>query len=197
MAKPRRAPYGSWKSPITAELIAAQTISLGEIILDGSDLYWSEGRPREGGRYAIVRHSSSGRQVDCLPPEFNARTRVHEYGGGSFAAFEGVLYFANFSDQHLYRLEPGRSPLRLSHTDGYRYADFAFDRLRRRLICVREDHSGPGEAVNTLVAVPQSGGDGQVLAEGYNFYSTPRISPDGQRLAWLCWNHPNMPWDGT
>ncbi|MGD0612261.1 MAG: S9 family peptidase [Anaerolineales bacterium] len=197
MAKPHRAPYGSWKSPITAELIAAQTISLGEIALDGSDLYWSEGRPRQGGRYTIIRCSSSGQQVDCLPPEFNARTRVHEYGGGSFGAFDGVLYFVNFSDQHLYRLELGGSPARLSRTDGYRYADFTFDRSRHRLICVREDHTGPGEAVNTLVAVPQSGGDGQVLTEGYNFYSTPRLSPDGQRLAWLCWNHPNMPWDGS
>lgn len=197
MSKPHRAPYGSWKSPITADLIAAQTISLGEIAIDGSDLYWSEGRPRQGGRYAIIRYSPSGQQVDCLPPEFNARTRVHEYGGGSFGAFDGILYFVNFSDQHLYRYEPGGNPARLSRTDGYRYADFTFDRSRHRLICVREDHTGGGEAVNTLVAVPLSAGDGQVLTEGYNFYSTPRLSPDGQRLAWLCWNHPNMPWDGS
>lgn len=197
MAKPHRAPYGSWKSPITADLISTQTISLGEIVLDGSALYWSEGQPRQGGRYAIVRYSSSGRPVDCLPAEFNTRTRVHEYGGGSFNAFDGMLTFVNFSDQHLYRLEPGGAPIRLSRSDGYRYADSVFDRVRHRLICVREDHTGPSEAVNTLIAVPLAGGDGQVLTEGYDFYSTPRISPDGQRLAWLCWNHPNMPWDGS
>jgi len=197
MTKPRLAPYGTWKSPITAELIAAQTITLNEIATDGSDLYWSECRPREGGRYAIVHRTPSGQIVDRLPSEFNARTRVHEYGGGAFTAFDGVLYFINFSDQALYRLDPGGSPVRLSRTDGYRYADLAFDRRQQRLICVREDHTRPGEVVNTLVAIPRTGGDGRVLAEGYDFYSTPRLSPDGQHLAWLCWNHPNMPWDGT
>jgi dipeptidyl aminopeptidase/acylaminoacyl peptidase len=197
MTKPRLAPYGTWKSPITAELIAAQTITLNEIATDGSDLYWSECRPREGGRYAIVHRTPSGQIVDRLPSEFNARTRVHEYGGGAFTAFDGVLYFINFSDQALYRLDSGGSPVRLSRTDGYRYADLAFDRRQQRLICVREDHTRPGEVVNTLVAIPRTGGDGRVLAEGYDFYSTPRLSPDGQHLAWLCWNHPNMPWDGT
>jgi dipeptidyl aminopeptidase/acylaminoacyl peptidase len=197
MTRPRRLPYGTWKSPITAELIAAQTISLNDLATDGSNLFWSECRPREGGRYVILQRTPSGQVVDRLPSEFNVRTRVHEYGGGAFAAFDGVLYFVQFSDQALYRQDPGRRPIRLSRSDGYRYADLAFDRERQRLICVREDHTGPGEAVNTLAAIPLAGGDGHILTQGYDFYSNPRLSPDGRHLAWLCWNHPNMPWDAT
>ncbi len=200
MTKPLTAPYGSWKSPITAELITAQTISLGEIAVDGREFYWLEGRPLEGGRYALVCLSQSGVPEDCLPPEFNVRTRVHEYGGGAFAVFDRVIYFVNFKDQHLYRQNPGGIPALLTTTDGFRYADLILDRQRQRLICVREDHTRPGEAVNTIVALPLNAphvqNDGTVLVSGHNFFSNPRLSPDGSCLAWLCWDHPNMPWDG-
>ena len=190
-------PYGSWKSPITTEMMLAKSINLGRIVLDGKDIYWSEGRPQEGGRNVLVRLAPGGTPADCIPPEFNARTRVHEYGGGAFTVFDGLVYFVNFRDQHLYRQHPGGTPELLTPTDGYRFADFAFDRLRNRLVCVREDHTGAGEAVNTIVAIPlDRPNDGVVLVEGYNFFSNPRLSPDGSRLCWLAWNHPNMPWDG-
>jgi len=204
-------PYGSWKSPITTGLITAQTISLGQVALDGPDIYWLEGRPLEDGRYALVRFTPGGIPSDCLPPEFNVRTRVHEYGGGAYAVFDQVIYFVNFKDQHLYRQDPlaeaasSRHRLHqrqealmcLTPTDGFRYADFALDRERRCLVCIREDHTAPGEAVNTIVAIPlDAPNDGTVLIAGHTFFSNPRLSPDGFRLAWLCWDHPNMPWDG-
>ncbi len=197
MSKAKISPYGSWKSPITAGLITAQSISLDAIAVDGPDIYLCEGRPQEAGRIAVVRCSPGRDPIDCLPAEFNVRTRVHEYGGGALAVFDGMIYFSNFDDQHLYRQAPGGQPEVLTPTDGYRYADFSLDRPRKRIVCVREDHTMAGEAVNTISAVPLGGGDGQVLVEGANFYSNPRLSPDGTRLAWLCWNHPNMPWDGT
>jgi dipeptidyl aminopeptidase/acylaminoacyl peptidase len=192
------APYGSWKSPITTDLIVAETIGLGQATIDGNDIYWLELRPKEGGRNALVRLGADGRVEDCLPPEFNVRTRVHEYGGGAYAVFDGVIYFVNFSDQRLYRQRPGGVPEVLTPAEGYRYADFALDRRRNRLICVREDHTQGGEPINTLVAISLEGGDnGTVLAQGYDFYSNPRLSPDGSHLCYLAWNFPNMPWDGT
>jgi dipeptidyl aminopeptidase/acylaminoacyl peptidase len=168
--------------------------------LDGDDIYWSEGRPEEGGRQVVVRRSPDGTTRDMVPPPFNARTRVHEYGGGSFLAADGVLYFSNFADQRLYRLDGDGEPQPITPEAELRYADAILDRPRGRLICVREDHTVEGrEAVNTLVAVQANGDDkgGTVLVEGNDFYSSPRISPDGTRLAWLTWHHPNMPWDGT
>lgn len=190
-------PYGAWPSPITADLIAGQAVSLMEPAIDGSDIYWIESRPLEAGRYTIMRRTADGNVTECTPPDFYVRTTVHEYGGGSFAVIDGDIYFANFRDQHLYLQHNHAQPKLLTPTDGYRYADFVFDRKRRRLICVREDHTRPGEAVNAIVAVsPDGGDDGQVLLEGNDFYSSPRLSPDGQRLAYLTWNHPNMPWDG-
>lgn len=192
------APYGSWKSPITIEVMTAKTIGLGQVVLDGTDVYWLESRPLEGGRNALMKAAPGAEPVECLPPEFNVRTRVHEYGGGAYAVFEGVIFFVNFKDQRLYRLAPGGAPELLTPAEGFRYADFALDRARNRLICVREDHTGGGEAVNTLVAIPLEGGsNGEVLVSGFDFFSSPRLSPDGTKLCWLAWNHPNMPWDGT
>jgi dipeptidyl aminopeptidase/acylaminoacyl peptidase len=196
------APYGSWASPITADLIASATITLGQIALDGEDIYWSELRPTEGGRVVVVRRSPDGRTTDVTPASFNARTRVHEYGGGAYAVADGTVYFSNFADQRLYRQDPGATPRPLTPAADLRYADGVIDRARSRIICVREDHTDPSrEAVNTLVSVAlnaATGDDpGHVLVSGNDFYSSPRLSPDGARLAWLTWNHPNMPWDGT
>jgi dipeptidyl aminopeptidase/acylaminoacyl peptidase len=190
-------PYGSWKSPITTGLMTAQTISPGKVTIDGRELYWLEGRPLEGGRYALVRLTPGKDPEDCLPKEFNVRSRVHEYGGGAFTVFEGCIYFVNFKDQHVYVQKPTETPSLLTPTEGFRYADFAIDHLRNRLICVREDHTAPGETANTIVAISLSGQDnGTVMIAGDDFFSNPRLSPDGSHLAWLCWNHPNMPWDG-
>ncbi len=193
----KEAPYGSWKSPITTDLITDQSISLIELAPDGEDIYWIESHPKEGGRYTIMRRTTDGKITECTPPEFNARTTVHEYGGGAFTVSKGIIYFTNFKDQHLYRQRIGDKPEVLTPGDGYRYADLVIDQKRNRLICIREDHNGKGEAVNTIVSVSLNGADnGTVLIEGNNFYSSVRISPDQTKLAYLTWNHPNMPWDG-
>lgn len=196
----KTAPYGSWKSPITAEMLAAEEIPVGgPLLFDGGSLYWAELRPSEEGRIVVVRRTPDGRIADVTPPGFNASTRVHEYGGGAYLVADGAVFFSNFSDQRLYRQDPGVAPRPLTPAVDLRYADGVFDRARNRILCVREDHTGSGEAVNTLVAV-QAEGDaagGQVLVSGSDFVSSPRLSPDGKRLAWLTWNHPNMPWDGT
>ncbi len=198
MTQPRIAPYGSWESPITADLIIYRGIAFGEIVLDEGNIYWQEMRPAEGGRYAIVRMAANGSVSDLLPPPFNARTRVHEYGGGAFTVSEGIIYFSNFADQRLYRLVPGLEPEPITPEEKMRYADFVVDRQRNRLIGVREDHTVEGrEAVNTVVSIPLDGSEEiEVLISGNDFYSSPRLSPDGEKLAWLTWNHPNMPWDG-
>jgi dipeptidyl aminopeptidase/acylaminoacyl peptidase len=192
------APYGAWRSPITAEMLAEGGIGLGEVMLDGDAIYWTEARPTEAGRSVIVRWTAEMGAMDMTPPGFNARTRVHEYGGGAYWVDESVVYFANFDDQILYRQTPGAAPVPLTPV-GYRYADGVVDRARNRIICVREDHTTAGqEATNTLVAIDcVAGGAGEVLASGYDFYSTPRLSPDGTQLCWLAWRHPNMPWTAT
>jgi len=199
MAEPQVAPYGYWKSPITSELIVSETIRLGQIALQGEDTYWVEMRPVEGGRYVVVRQTPDGRRTDVTPSPFNAWTRVHEYGGGDFVVADGTVYFSNFADQRLYRQDPGGLPRSITPETAMRYADGVVDHRRGRMICVREDHAGGGrEAVNTLVSLDLAGGqDEGVLVSGNDFYSSPRLSPDGSHLAWLTWNHPNMPWDGT
>ena len=199
MTEPKVAPCGSWKSPITSDLIVSETIGLGQVALDGEDVYWSEMRPAEGGRYVVVRRSPEGQTIDITPPSFNARTRVHEYGGGAFVVADGTVYFSNFTDQRFYRQDPGCKPRPITPDVDLRYADGVIDRRRGRMICVREDHTDAGrEVVNTLVSLDlEDGKGGQVLISENDFYSSPRLSPDGSRLAWLAWDHPNMPWDGT
>jgi dipeptidyl aminopeptidase/acylaminoacyl peptidase len=193
------ASYGSWKSPITSDLVASETIRLRRIVLDGKDIYWKEMRPTEGGRNVIVRRQPDGQITDMTRSPFNARTRVHEYGGGAFAVTDGTIYFSNFTDQRIYRQETEAVPHPITPEADFRYADMIIDRYRRRIICVREDHTVAGhEPVNTLVSIKLEGGeDAQILISGNDFYSSPRLNPDGSRLAWLTWNHSNMPWDGT
>ena len=202
------APYGSWKSPITADLVGSAAVRLGDVVLAGDDVYWVEGRPLERGRNVVVRRSALGALSDVTPSPYNVRTRANEYGGGAFAVADGTVYFANFADQRLYRQSPGEAPACLTPAgpDGaFCYADLLVDRARNRLVCVREDHAvlaqGAKEVENALVALPLApdGGESEavILARGADFYSTPRLSPDGSRLAWLQWNHPNMPWDGS
>jgi dipeptidyl aminopeptidase/acylaminoacyl peptidase len=194
----RIAPYGSWKSPITPDLIVAGTIGLGQVVLDGEDVYWVEQRAMEGGRSVVVRQTPDGETSDVTPPGFNVRSRVHEYGGGAFFVADGTVYFVNFVDQRLYRQDPGQAPRPITPEASLRYADGLLDRARGRIVCVREDHTVEGEAVNTLVALdPVGEQEPQVLVAGNDFYASPCLSPDGMRLAWLTWNHPNMPWDGT
>jgi dipeptidyl aminopeptidase/acylaminoacyl peptidase len=191
-------PYGSWKSPITAAQIASSAIGLSEIRLDGETTYWLEMRPTEGGRSVVVRRRPDGIMEDCVPEDCSARTRVHEYGGGSYLAGGGTLYFSNFSDHRVYRLQPDGVPEPLTPAQGLRYADFVWDASRKRLICVREDHTRAGEPQNAIVGLGvEAGGPGTVLASGRDFYAAPRLSPDGNALAWIEWSHPHMPWDAA
>jgi dipeptidyl aminopeptidase/acylaminoacyl peptidase len=194
------APYGSWASPITAETLVATAVTLDQIILDGDVTYWVETRPNEGGRSVVVRRDAHGKVADVTPQPFNARTRVHEYGGRSYAVSGDMIYYANFADQRVYRVTPGAEPAPITPAGAMRYGDFVVDERRGRLLCVREDHrASDREAINTLVSLRLGGTNdagGGVLVEGNDFYSTPRLSPDGTRLCWLTWNHPNMPWDG-
>lgn len=201
----KTASYGSWKSPITPDLMVEGTVGLGGLNWDGDNIYWIEGRPSEGGRSVIVRLTPDQQLNDVTPPPFNARTRVHEYGGGSYLVHQGTIYFSNFVDQRLYqqKIQENNKPSEitpepLTPEGEYRYADGIIDVKNQRLICVREDHTHGGEPVNTIVSINlNKGEDIQVLTEGNDFYAFPRLSPDGTKLAWISWNHPNMPWDGT
>src|SRR5713101_5312920 len=197
-------PYGSWTSPITSDLVVAEAIRLDQVALDGAAIYWTESQPQKQGRSFVYRANPGGDPEAVTPDDakaFNARTRVHEYGGGAFVVQGGTVYFSNFADQRLYRQDAGQSPRPLTPpaaAGALRYADGVIDRRRGRLICVHEDHTRPGQAINTLASVDLSGAEApQILVSGNDFYSTPRLSPDGNRLAWLTWNHPDMPWDET
>jgi dipeptidyl aminopeptidase/acylaminoacyl peptidase len=200
------APYGSWKSAISSDLIVQQSISLSEVRLDGDDIYWVEDRPQEDGRSVIVRAGGPAEGIN--PQPFSARDEVHSYGGGAWVVDNGNLYFSNFTDGRLYRQDRNTTqphpitPAPLSLDRNWRYADGFIDRHRNRWIGVREDHTDATQAypVNTIVAVDlnDSGSSpGTILASGHDFFSSPRLSPDGNRLAWLAWDHPNMPWTST
>ena len=203
----KTAPYGSWKSPITSDLIVSQSVALSEVRLDRGIVYWLEGRPQEQGRSVVV-HAGPGVEgctdITCAP--YNVRTRVHEYGGGSWTVADETLYFSNFSDGRLYlqtdhttRPKP-LTPAPSGAPGTWRFADGIIDRSRNRWIGVREDHTNEGAPVNAIVAVDLVGSGsepGRILAGRHDFVSSPRLSPDGRRLIWLAWDHPNMPWNGT
>uniref|UniRef100_UPI00312B91ED S9 family peptidase n=1 Tax=Microcoleus sp. CAWBG640 TaxID=2841653 RepID=UPI00312B91ED len=190
--------YGSWKSPITSDLIVSGTVGLGQITMDGEDIYWVEARPSEAGRNVIVRRTPDGKISDVTPQPFNVRTRVHEYGGASFVVASGVVYFSHFADGCIYYQKLDSQPLALTPVVNCRYADGIVDKQRNRLIFVREDHTRESEVVNTIVSINlDNGEDIQILTQGEDFYASPRLSPDGSQISWISWNHPNMPWDGT
>ncbi|MXX32392.1 MAG: S9 family peptidase [Chloroflexi bacterium] len=203
--KPTPAPYGSWESPVKTEMLTQGALRFDELDVDGDDLYWVESRPDERGRYAAMRYTASGELSEITTPGFSARTLVHEYGGGSLAVSNSVAYFSNFSDQRLYRRDVDGSgePTPLTPEIAVRYADATVDDERGRLICVAEDHRREGlEAENYLASISTDGSASDAdditrLHEGFDFCSSPRLSPDGRRLAWICWNHPSMPWDAT
>ena len=195
MPEPTVLPYGSWPSPLGAEAITAGATAVSSPQWDGGDLYWLESRPAEKGRLVVVQG-----HADVTPPPFSARTRVHEYGGGAWLVSGGAVIFSNFVDQRLYRHRPGEPPIPLTAEPdtpgGDRFSDGRVTADGQWLVCVRERHGD--EVVNELVAVPLSGDREPVtLASGHDFYANPRISPDGGRLCWLTWDHPQMPWDGT
>jgi dipeptidyl aminopeptidase/acylaminoacyl peptidase len=191
-------------------MLAEQSIGIGALALDGDDLYWLEMRPADGGRYVLVRRDGGGRIEDVTAAPHSVRTRVHEYGGGAYTVDGGVVWFSNVADGRIYRIDrDSREPRPVTRDGELRHADMAHDPRRGRLLCVREDHEilaasqspggggRPPEPVNTIVALPADGeGEQRVLVEGADFYAAPRLSPDGARMCWLSWNHPDMPWDG-
>lgn len=193
-----KAPYGSWKSPITSDLIIADTVGLSSPIWHRGALLWMESRPQEGGRNVLVMREDDGSERDINPAPFNIRTRVHEYGGGAWFLHDGALFFSNFSDQHLYRQGLDEAvPTKLTHDDGLRFANGCVDKKRNRIVCVIEDHRGAGEAVNFIGAIDFQSGDVTELSKGHDFYAAPAISPNGEQLAFMSWDHPDMPWDET
>ena len=192
------APYGSWPSPIDGDVVARDpgwTHSL--VHADGGRVYWSEARSLEGGRDVVVARRPDGTREDAIPAGCSARTRVHEYGGGAYTVHDGTVYFCSDADQRVYAMRDG-APVAITPEPqiehGLRYADLQV--VGDHLLCVRERVAEP-EHVNELVAIPLDGGDPLVLEAGHDFYAAPRVSPDGTRMAWLAWDHPRMPWEGS
>jgi hypothetical protein len=193
-------PYGTWASPVSVSDVINGGLKLGDVRLDGNQVYWTESRPAEGGR-TVIRRFENGNPVDLVPAPFNVRSCVHEYGGGAWLVADGAIIFANFADNRLYRIDPANPvPVAITPESESRYADLQLDPIHNRLFAIREDHSTPdAEAVNTLVVLDPAGPNqdgGTILVSGTDFVAAPTLDPAGQQLAWLSWNHPNMPWDG-
>ncbi len=193
------APYGSWNSPISSHHLVEDSIEFGDLRTDGECLYWIESRPEERGRCVILRRTPDGEIKEILQQPYSARSRVHEYGGGAFLVNQGTVYFSNFSDQRIYVGQLHCDSRPITKGDGFRYADYVSDVRRNRLIGVRENHcSNSGQVDNEIVGIGYSlSAEDVVLISGCDFYSAPRLSPDGAYLAWISWSHPNMPWDGA
>jgi dipeptidyl aminopeptidase/acylaminoacyl peptidase len=198
VTKKRKAPFGAWRSPLSAEAVAVGSVRVGGLALDGDDVYWVETRPAEQGRLALLR-KRAGIVEEVVRAPWSVRTRVHEYGGGAFAVAGGLVIFANDADQRLYRIDTTQpAPWQaeaLTPAQGTRYADLQIDRRLGRVICVAERARPQGEPENFIASVSLASGDVGVLAAGADFYAFPRLDPAGKRLAFLSWNHPAMPWD--
>lgn len=191
------ASYGAWVSSITPADAVGASRAIADVELDNGVVWLTEQRPDAGGQSQIVRLRPDGVAQDVLPADFSARSRAHEYGGGAILADKGHIYFVNDSDQRIWRDRPGAKPTALTPEGPWRFADMIIDPGRNRLIAVREDHAGTGEARNGLVAVDLMTGAITQLWQDSDFVAAPRLSPDGGSLAWIAWNHPNMPWDAT
>jgi dipeptidyl aminopeptidase/acylaminoacyl peptidase len=198
-------PYGTWNSPISASAVASIGTGSGglmsDVQYDNGSVYWIEPRPREGGRNVLMQKSPDGSICEAIPTSFNVRTRAHGYGGGSYCIHNGTIFFSNFDDQRIYRLSPHENPVPITPaTSGDSPSYFADGEVTsdgRFLICVREEMS-QSRTINTIVSIPTDGSSPPItIIEGDDFYSNPRINADGNRLVWLTWDHPRMPWDGT
>ncbi|MEE9334602.1 MAG: prolyl oligopeptidase family serine peptidase [Granulosicoccaceae bacterium] len=196
------APYGSWRSPISAESLVQGAAGISEVVPDEDAVWWCESRPSEGGRSAMMRWHD-GSRTEVTAPDANVRTRVHEYGGGAWTVYKGIAYYVDDSDQRIRKLMPDQSVQLLSQTPdtprALRYADLTVTPDEQWIIAVGEHHLPNGHDVdNFLVAIKNDGSEThQILAEGADFYQSPVVSPDGKQLAWTQWQHPNLPWDDT
>lgn len=204
MAEKTIAPFGTWGSPISAELIASNSIGLSNLSVDGDCAYWTELRPSEQGRTVLVRRSPDGAISDLTPPPFDVGCRINEYGGGGYGVAGGVVIFSDRKTGAVHLIGSNGTLRPISTAPGLRFGDFSFDPAAARVICVREDHRGGAEieAATTLVSLALDAVDpainlGTIIADGHDFFAAPRLSPDGARLAWLSWDHPDMPWDAT
>jgi dienelactone hydrolase len=199
-----RAPYGTWPSPITPELLLAGSIALSELTVDGTDVLWLEQRPSDAGRTALVRLRPGEAAADALPPGSDAGSKVHEYGGGAYAASGGRIVYSERSDGSVRVSEPA-GVRTIAAVPGCRYAAFTIDAARETVYAVREDHRNrpPGDPANAIVALSlapdtdPAENAGRVIAAGSDFVLAPQLSPDGTQLAWIAWDHPNMPFDAT
>jgi dipeptidyl aminopeptidase/acylaminoacyl peptidase len=197
MTGPAVAPHGCWASPLPAARLAAASAAIGQARSFGGRLLWAESRPNQGGRIALLERDAASGPRELLSPQFSVRTRVHEYGGVAFLVAGGRLLFVNDADQRLHVLDATGTPRPLT-PPGLRYADGHAAAGERQAVFVREDHRGAGEPRNTIVAIdPAMPSEGTVLFDRSDFVAAPRISPDGNHVAFLSWNHPSMPWDGT
>jgi dipeptidyl aminopeptidase/acylaminoacyl peptidase len=197
MNTPQVASCGSWKSPITSDLIVSQTVGITSLAINQGNIYWLEKRPQEEGRNLLICFGNQGEMKNFTPAPLSVRSKIHEYGGGAFVVQGNTIYFSNYQDGRIYQQVIGTQPYPLTDKLERRYGDLVVDSQRNRLICVCEDHSLPGEAVNSIVAINLNTGRIQNLVAGSDFYSSPRLSPDGNYMGWLSWNHPDMPWDST
>ena len=202
MSQKKTLPFGSWSSPISASMLVAGAKGISEVIPDGQKVWWAESRPSESGRVAIMRWQN-GNSEEITPADANVRTTMHEYGGGAWWAEDDLLWYVDYSDQRLRQLQPGKELVVLSVESqtpkALRYADIRPTLCKQWLICVHEIHSDKtNEPQNLLIAVATNGsGDSIEIATGADFYGSPVLSPNGKQLAWVQWNHPNMPWDDT
>ncbi len=194
------ASYGSWESPITAASIFEASDNISTLTVENNELYFIERRASANGRNILVKLDENNQALQLTPSEISVRTRVHEYGGRPYLVDGNDIYYSQFNDQKIYKLSEGSEPQALT-LDGLRFMECVMDHSHNQLVCVREDHRGLGEAVNTLVAINLSNAgtetDGEILFKGTDFVSSPAISPDGKSLAFVTWSHPNMPWDDT
>jgi len=195
------APFGTWTSPLTALDVAGNSRRLGCLHLGPEAVYWTEGRAEEAGRCVIVKYDKEGVKTDMTGLEFSARSRVHEYGGGEFSVWNDRIFFVNDADQDIYELTGNQPPQRVCEKADWRFSDLCYDPRRNQLFAVAERHdTGSRLPVNLLVSidvVEPSRGEIYVVAEGRDFYASPRISPCGLRLAYLCWDLPHMPWEAA
>ena len=195
-------PYGSWPSPVTSAAVVEAANTPTALVLDGDDVWWSETRPDEGGRTAVLRRRPDGTVEEVLAAPFNARTAVHEYGGGAWWVRGGVLWFADWPTQRLHRLGADGTAVTLTPEPpvarGLRYADGDVSPDGSTLLCVQEAHLVGGDVVNTIVRLDAGGpSTPEVVVEGPDFVSSPRWRPDGGAFCWLEWDHPDMPWDAV